>query len=107
MGRNRMEIFVYTLEDFRDDHKHGVIGVYDSFEKAKTGLIEVLKEEIMFCENELDEFENNLNVYANELHHSITKLKKMIKNVHKALPNSYYACGQLYITKHVLEQGKK
>lgn len=97
-----MEIIVYTLEDFRDDHEHGVIGVYDSFEKAKTGLIEILKEEIMSCEDELDECENELDEYAKELRNSIGGLKEMIKNVWKALPNPYYACGQLYITKHII-----
>ncbi len=93
---------VYALEDFRDDYEHGVIGIYSSFEKAKTGLIEVLKEEIVSCENELDECVNELDKYAKELRSSIAKFKEMIKIVQKATPHSYYTCGQLYITEYPL-----
>lgn len=95
---------VYALEDFRDDYEHGVIGIYSSFEKAKTGLIEVLKESIMSCEDELDEYEDDSDdeKLAKELRDRIAELKRMIENVEKAIPNPYYTCGQLYITEHTL-----
>ena len=40
---------------------------------------------------------------AEELRSSIDELKRMIKNVEKALSNPYYACGQIYITKHTID----
>lgn len=97
-----MKITVYTLEDFRDDYEHGVIGVYSSFEKAKEGLISVLKESVMSCQDELDECEDD-DEYAEELRNSIAELKEKIKNVEQIVPTSYYACGQLYITKYFID----
>ena len=97
-----MEITVYTLEDFRDDYEHGVIGVYDSFEKAKTGLIRVLKESIMSYQDELDECEDD-DEYAEELRDSIAELKEKIKDVEQVAPTYYYACNQLYITEHTID----
>lgn len=98
-----METVVYILEDFRPDYDHMVIGVYSSFEKAKVVLIEILKESIMSCEDELNECEDEDEKLAEELRSSIDELKRMIKNVEKALPNPYYACGQIYITKHTID----
>lgn len=96
---------VYILEDFRDDYEHGVIGVYSSFEKAKAGLIKVLKESIMSCEDELDECEDNSDdeKWAEELRDHIAEFKRMIENVEKVVSNPYYTCGQLYITEHTIE----
>ena len=97
-----METKVYTLEDFREDCEHGVIGVYISFEKAKTGLIQVLKESIMSLEDELDECEDDDEEWAEELRGSIDELKESLEDAEKAMPSPYYVCGQLYITKHTL-----
>ena len=96
-----MKITVYTLEDFRDDYEHGVIGVYSSFEKAKEGLISVLKESVMSCQDELDECEDD--EYAEELRDSIAELKEDIKDAELLVPTSYYACNQLYITEHPID----
>ena len=98
-----METKVYVLEDFREDYEHGVIGVYTSFEKAKTGLIQVLKESIMSLEDELDECEDDDDKeWVEELRGSIDELKESLEDAEKAIPSPYYACGQLYITKHAL-----
>lgn len=97
-----MKITVYTLEDFRPDYEHGVIGVYGSFEKAKKELISVLKESIMSYQDELDECEDD-DEYAEELNGYITELKEKIKNVEQVVPTSYYACDQLYITEHSID----
>lgn len=97
-----MEITVYTLEDFRDDYEHGVIGVFGSFEKAKMELIQILKESIMSHEDELDECEDEDGEWAEELRGFIAEDKEAIKIVEKAIPNPYYACGQLYITEHII-----
>lgn len=94
---------VYTLEDFRDDYEHGVIGVYSSFEKAKVGLISVLKESIMSHEDELDECEDDDEEWAEKLRVFIAEAKEAIKNLEKVVPSPYYACNQLYITEHVLQ----
>lgn len=103
-----MKITVYTLEDFRPDYEHGVIGVYESFEKAKIALIDILKETIISCEDELDECEEDEEYeyveWTKRLRDSIAELKKMIKNVEKAKPSPYYACNQLYITKYSLDK---
>ena len=98
-----METAVYILEDFRTDYEHGVIGVYSSFEKAKEGLISVLKESIMSYEDELDAGEDDDDEYAEELRGYIAELKESIENVRKAVPNPYYACDQLYLTKHTID----
>lgn len=97
-----METMVYTLEDFREDYEHGVIGVYTSFEKAKMGLIQVLKESIMSLEDELDECEDDDEELAEELRGFIDELKELLEDAEKAMPSPYYVCGQLYITKHAL-----
>lgn len=86
-----MKITVYTLEDFRDDYEHGVLGVYESFEKAKEGLISVLKESIMSREDELDECEDD--EYAEELRGSIAELKEDIKDAELLVPTPYFGCG--------------
>lgn len=93
-----METAVYILEDFRTDYEHGVIGVYDSFEKAKEELISILKESIMSYEDKLDECEKNKG-HSEELRGYIVRL---IKNVEKATPTPYYTCGQLYFNEHTL-----
>lgn len=96
-----MKITVYTLEDFRDDYEHGVIGVYSSFKKVKEELISILKESIMSCEDELNEGEDE-DEYAEELRGYIAELKEEIKDVEQVVSTSYYTCDQLYITKHTL-----
>lgn len=83
----KMETIVYTLEDFRDDYNHGVIGAYSSFKKVKKGLISVLKESIASYKDELDECEDELDEYTKVLRDSIAELKESIKNVQKAIPN--------------------
>lgn len=98
-----METAVYILEDFRTDYEHGVIGVYSSFEKAKEGLISVLKESIMSYEDELDAGEDDDDEYAEELRGYIAELKESIKDVEELVPTSYYACNQLYITEHPID----
>lgn len=99
-----METAVYVLEDFRDDYEHGVLGVYSSFEKAKEGLIGALKASIMSYEDELDagDEDDDDDGYTEELRGYIAELKESIENVQKAVPNPYYACDQLYITKHTV-----
>lgn len=92
---------VYTLEDFRDDYDHGVIGVYSSFEKAKEGLISVLKESIVSYENELNAGEDD--EYAEELRGYIAELKENIEEVERVESSSYYGCGELFITEHTIE----
>jgi hypothetical protein len=98
-----METTVYTLEDFRTDYDHGVIGVYSSFEKAKEGLISVLKESIMSYRDELDECEDD-DEYAEKLRGYIAVVEEKIKNVEQVVSTSYYACGQLYITEHTIDE---
>ncbi len=97
-----MEVTVYTLEDFRPDYEHGVIGVYDSFEKAKERLIDELKMSIKLCEDELEIGEDEFDEYDKELLDYIAELKEEIKIVQKAIPSPYYSCDQLYITEHTL-----
>ena len=100
----KVKITVYTLEDFRPDYEHGVIGVYGSFEKAKEELIRVLKESIMSYEDELDAGEDDDDdEYAEELRGYIAELKESIKDVEEVMPTSYYACNQLYITEHPID----
>lgn len=97
-----MEITVYTLEDFRPDYEHGVIGVYDSFEKAKEGLIDELKISIKLWEDELKVGEDEFDEYDKELQGYIAECRKLIECVQKAMPSPYYSCDQLYITEHTL-----
>lgn len=93
-----MKTTVYALEKVHSDYDYEVIGIYDSFEKAKTELIGVLKEKILFYKNEFNKCEDNKE-YVGEF---ITKLKGLIKNVEKATPTPYYTCNQLYISEHTL-----
>lgn len=100
---------VYTLEDFRDDYEHGVIGVYDSFEKAKSALISILKESLSSAIEELETFDEpncqdgdwdsecikNLNSF-------IAQLNKNIE-IAKQLTDPYASVNSLYITKHILQ----
>lgn len=97
-----METTVYVLEDFRTDYEHGVIGVYSSFEKAKEGLISVLKESIMSYKDELDECEDD-DEYAEKLRGYIAGVEEKIKNVKQVVSTSYYDCGQLYITEYTID----
>lgn len=99
-----MKITVYTLEDFRPDYEHGVIGVYSSFEKAKEGLTSVLRESIMSYKDELDECEDDDDEYAEKLRGYIAGVEEKIKNVEQVVSTSYYACGQLYITEHTIDE---
>lgn len=101
----KMETIIYTLEDFRDDYDHGVIGAYSSFKKAKKGLISVLKESIASYEDELDKCEDELDEYTKVFRDSIAELKESIKNVQKAIPNlSTVIIDINYITKEQTDQ---
>lgn len=95
-----MENIVYELGDYSKGFEDGTIAFYKSFESAKMGLVDVLKESIMSYENELDGCENA--EYAQELRSSITKLKENIERAEKATPTNFYTCGQFYISKDIL-----
>lgn len=95
-----MEKIIYELGDYSKGFEDGTIAFYKSFESAKMGLIDILKESAESYENELDRCENT--EYAKELDGFIAELKEKIKNVEKATPTHFYTCSQFYISKDIL-----
>ncbi len=99
---------VYVLEDFRADYEPGVIGVYDSFEKARDALIAILKNSLSTAIEELETF-NEIDCqddwdreYIKDLNSFIARMNESIE-VAKQLVGPYATMNSLYITKHVLQ----
>lgn len=99
---------IYTLEDFRDDYEHGVIGVYDSFEKARDALINILKDSLSTAIEELERV-NEVDCqddwdreYIKDLYSFIARMNESIE-IAKQLTGPYATVNSLYITKHVLQ----
>lgn len=93
-----MKNTVYILQDYENE----IIGIYSSFEKAKKGLIGVIKESIISYKYELNKYEDE-NVYTVELRRLITELEESIESVQKATPKPYYSYDQLYLTEYIFD----